>query len=444
MKRIFPDHAYGEAPREKCYWPSTIQTPDYPAAKDEVTADIAIIGAGFTGLSAALHLAEAGADVVVLEAQTPGWGASGRNGGFCCMGGAAASDKVMALQHGEAARAEFRETEVQSVKFARGLIEKHSIKCDTHSEGETLMAHTPKAIDSLKAHSEKVEKNTGIASRFIPGEELEVNGMGTVGKPFYAGLITPVGIAVNPLKYALGLADAATQAGARIHSHSPVTSIDHQGGYTLKTPSATIRAKRLIVATNGYSSDDLPGWMAGRYLPTQSNVIVTRELTDDEIATQGWSTNQMCYDDRFLMHYFRLMPNKRMLFGMRGGLFSSPQSDQKMHRTIRQHFETMFPHWAHVESPFSWHGLLAISSDLTPFTGPIPEMPGAFASLCYHGNGVAMASYAGALLADLAQDKVPANPYPKIMQKPHKRFPLGRFRRATLWPLYAYALVRGE
>lgn len=441
MKRIFPAHAYSETPRAKCYWPSTAAPPDYPIASGEITADVAIIGAGFTGLNAALHLAEAGRDVVVLEARTPGWGASGRNGGFCCMGGAAAPDKVMRLRYGEEARREFRRAELESTAYARDLIAERGIDADLHSDGETLMAHTRAAIRNLEDHAETYQRDHGVTSTLIPESELASHGM---SGPFFAALTTPVGMALNPMKYVLGLASLATGAGARLHANSPVTAIDEENGFTLTTQQATVRAKRLIVATNGYSSEDLPGWMSGRYLPTQSNVIVTRELSDDEIEAQGWSTNQMCYDDRFLMHYFRLMPNKRMLFGMRGGLFSSPASDARMHRTIRRHFEEMFPAWAHVESPYSWHGLLAISQDLTPYTGPIPGMNGAFTSLCYHGNGVAMGSYAGALLADLAQDKTPERLYPAIMQRPHSRFILGRLRRATLWPIFAFAALRGE
>lgn len=440
MRQIYPPHAYGEAPRAACYWPDTAEPPDYPQATGRIRADVAVIGAGYTGLSAALQLAQAGVDVVVLEARTPGWGASGRNGGFCCLGGSAASDKMLALQHGEDARREFRRAERHAAGFARDLIDTHGIEADCHSRGETLMAHSPAAIASLEKHAEKIERDYGVTPRFIPGSDLAAEGM---SGPFFAALTNPIGIAVNPLKYCLGLATAAAGAGARICAQSPVTGIEQSGGFTLTTPGATVTAKRLIVATNGYSSDDLPRWLAGRYLPTQSNTIVTRELTDEEIAAQGWSTNQMCYDDRFLLHYFRLMPNKRVLFGMRGGLFSSHRADTRMHRTIRKHFEAMFPAWAHVESPYSWHGLLSISRDLTPYTGPIPGMAGAFTSLCYHGNGVAMASYAGALLADLAQDRKPAHLHPRIMQKPHKRFPLGRFRRATLWPIYAWALMSG-
>ncbi len=321
------------------------------------------------------------------------------------------------------------------------MIATRSIACDTHSDGETLYAHNRAATRSLESHAEDIERDLSVTSTLIPREQLAQNGM---NGPFHAALTTPIGYAINPLKYTLGLAGSVTQAGGRIHANSPVLGIEQQDGFILKTSQATVRARRLVVATNGYSSDDVPRWMAGRYLPTQTNIIVTRELSDEEISAQGWWTNQMSYDDRFLLHYFRLMPNKRMLFGMRGGLFSSDASDAKMHRTIRAHFEAMFPHWAHVETPFSWHGLVAISRDLTPYTGPIPEMPGAWTSLCYHGNGVAMGSYAGAVLADQMLGRKDTRLHPSIMQTPHKKFPLGRFRRATLWPLYAYALMRGE
>ncbi len=442
MKHVFSDHAYSEGPRNDCYWPSTIPTPDYPTVSGTLTADVVIIGAGFTGLSTALHLAEAGQDVIVLDAKTPGWGASGRNGGFCCLGGSAASDGILRRLYGEDARHEFRQTEVAAVDLAKNLIDRHTIMVDAHSDGETLMAHTPAAFAGFQKMADKISHDYNVSPKILTQSDLAENGM---GGPFYGAITTPIGFALNPLKYALGLANAATQAGARIFSHSPVTEIKTSHGFTLITAGARIACRRLIVATNGYSSDDLPDWLRARYLPTQSNVIVTRPLTDQEITAQGWSTHQMCYDDRFLLHYFRLMPNKQMLFGMRGGLFSSAKSDAKMHSTIRKHFERMFPAWAHVETPYSWNGLLSISRDLTPYAGPIPEMPGAFTALSYHGNGVAMASYAGALLADqVLEQKSSERVYPKVMQSPPKRFPLGQFRRAALWPVYAWGALTDQ
>ncbi|WP_210879578.1 NAD(P)/FAD-dependent oxidoreductase [Roseovarius autotrophicus] len=441
MRRIFPAHAYGEGPRARCFWPTTVAAPDHSRAEGRITCDVAVIGAGFTGLSAALHLAEAGQDVRVFEAETPGWGASGRNGGFCCLGGSAASDAMLRRMHGEKARHAWRRTEVEAVRMAQDLIARHDITADTHSEGETLLAHTPQAAASFPERAARIAANYGVTPTLIPGEELAQAGM---RGPFHAALTTPLGLALNPMKYTLGLAGAATRAGARIHTRSPVTAIRQEGAFHLNTPEARITARRLIVATNGYSSDDLPGWMRARYLPTQSNVIVTRPMTGDELDAQGWTTRQMCYDDRFFLHYFRLIPDNRMLFGMRGGLFSSAPFDARMHRTIRGHFDAMFPAWRHVETPHSWNGLLSLAPDLTPYVGPIPDMPGAFTGLSYHGNGVAMASYAGALLADLAMDRPPRHPYPDIMQKPPRRWPLGRFRRAMMWPPYALAVLRGE
>ncbi|MEI4232806.1 NAD(P)/FAD-dependent oxidoreductase [Roseovarius sp. D22-M7] len=440
MTRIYPAHAYGAGPRARCFWTDTVTAPDYPAAAGAISCDVAIVGAGFTGLSAALHLAEAGQDVRVFEARTPGWGASGRNGGFCCLGGSAAADGVLRKTHGEEARREYRRTEVAAARFARDLIARHGIEADLHSEGETLMAHIPRAARGLAARAARIKADYGITPQLIEGPELAQMGM---KGPFHAALTTPEGVALNPMKYTLGLAAAATRAGARIHAQSPVTAIRQGGGFQLETPQARITARRMIVATNGYSSDDLPDWMRARYLPTQSGVIVTRQMTDAELAAQGWTTRQMCYDDRFFLHYFRLMPDNRMLFGMRGGLFSSPRFDARMERTIRAHFDAMFPAWRDVETLHRWNGLLSLSPDLTPYAGPIPDMPGAFTGLSYHGNGVAMGSYAGALLADLAMDRTPRHPYPLILRTPPRRWPLGRLRRAMLWPPYALATLTG-
>jgi len=440
MRRIYPDHAYGEAPRAACYWPTTAEGVPNPPARGTLTADVAIIGAGFTGLSAALHLAQDGVDVIVLEAQDVGWGASGRNGGFCCLGGAAASDKALTRMYGEDARREFRMAERHAVELTEGLINQHAMQVDRHSNGETVMAHTKAAFDSFDARAPKIERDYGVSPTITPAHEQAQNGM---SGPFHGAMSTPIGFALNPMKYIQGLATAARAAGVRIRAHSPVQRIDQGTSFSLQTPEARIQARRLIVATNGYSSDDLPDWMKGRYLPTQSNVLVTREMTDAELTAQGWTTQQACYDDRFFVHYFRLMPNNRMLFGMRGGLFSAPWADERMHDNIRKHFETMFPAWSHVETPHSWHGLLSISRDLTPYAGPIDTMPGAFAAMSYHGNGVAMATYAGALLADLAQNRTPRHPYPDVMKNPPKRWPLGRFRRAWFWPLYGAMWATG-
>ncbi|MDX1781198.1 MAG: FAD-binding oxidoreductase, partial [Thalassovita sp.] len=208
-------------------------------------------------------------------------------------------------------------------------------------------------------------------------------------------------------------------------------------------PQAEIRADKVIFATNGYSSEDVPDWMRGRYMPMQSSVLVTRPMSEEEIKA-GWNSDQMAYTHQTFLIYFRLMPNRQFLFGMRGGLQSSPGADASLHRRIRKRFETVFPAWAHVDTPHSWNGILAFSRKLSPYVGPVPGMPGAFAGFAYHGNGVAMGSYAGALLADIAQGKDPNRLYPALMRDLPGRFPLGRYRRMLMAPGYAYAALTGK
>lgn len=437
MRRIFSDHAYSDDRIAGCYWAETVPESALirPALKGAHKADVAVIGAGFTGLSAALALAEAGVNVTVVEATYPGWGASGRNGGFCCLGGAKASDAQIDRAHGKAARLEYRQAELAAVNHVAAALAKHNIDAEIHSKGETLVAH--KANYSLEEDAREVEENYGITPTLHRKDALESLGM---PGPFHGALTTPVGFGLNPRAYLAGLLKAVEAAGAKVYGASPVSDIAHAGKFRLTTPQGSLDADQLVLATNGYSSEDVPQWMTSRYMPSQSSIIVTRELTDAELAN-GWNTDQMAYDSRHLLHYFRLMPNRRFLFGMRGGLTSSDRTEAGIHRKIRADFEHMFPAWAHVQTPHYWSGMVCLSAGFTPFAGAIPDMPGAHAGFAYHGNGVAMGSYTGALLADqiLGRDKLQT---PKLMQKPPAKFPLGRARRALMYGVYAGAALK--
>lgn len=442
MRRIFPAYAYGDGPIAGCYWAETV--PDFgfshASASGNINADVVIMGAGFTGLSAALHLALDGVDVVVVDSKYPGWGASGRNGGFCCLGGAKASSEDIARRFGQDALTGWRQAERDAVALVDELMKVHRIEADRHSDGETILAHNDRTSRELLKDLDRVKAEYGVDATWHSPDELQRMGM---AGPFKAGLTIPIGFALNPRKYISGLLNAVLTAGGRVHGHTPVQRITRDGGgFTLKTDKATLRAKRLIIATNGYSSEDMPPWMAGRYLPAQSNVLVTRPLSRAELDRAGWTSRQMAYDTRNLLHYFRLLPDNRFLFGMRGGLLASEKAEQGITARARRHFEKMFPAWRDVETPHGWSGMVCFSSNLTPFCGPIPDLPGAFAGFAFHGNGVAMGTYTGALLADLVQDKPTRRPHPQVMRAAAPRFPLGRFRRALLPAGYALAGLR--
>lgn len=430
MKRIFSDYAYSDGPRNGCWWDETCEMPEYSALQSSITCDVAIIGGGFTGLSAALHLAHAGASVVLLEAQRIGWGASGRNGGFCCLGGAKASDAFLDRSFGHEGRLEWRQTEMAAVALVDDLIAKLNLDVDRHSAGETVLAHRQSDVANLERDVASIIENYGVAPTFISKNQLASHG---ITGPFHAALATPIGFALNPRKYLCGLLRAAVEAGVRVFEQSPVIEIV---GSVLKTSSGQVCADKIILATNGYSSENLPPWMAGRYMPSQSTVLVTRPLTEAEIQRQGWSSEQMAYDTRHLLHYFRLMPDRRFLIGMRGGLVSSQRSEQQARSSLVRDFRHMFPAWSSVDITHTWSGFVCLARNLTPFVGPVPGSPNLLAGFGFHGNGVAMGSYAGRILADLALDRTPEL-YPIAMRKPAMRFPFGTLRRAIMPPIYA-------
>lgn len=434
MKRIFADYAYGEGPRQGCWWDETCDAVNRPAISGARQADVAIIGAGFTGISAAYHLAKAGVSTLVLDAHFPGWGASGRNGGFCCLGGGLLEDAAFDARFGRAARLGFRAAEKAAVALVSDLVDRFGLDVGGHSAGETVLAHRSKDMAALRRKAEAVERNYGVVPQLIEQEDLARHGL---AGPFHGALNIPIGFGLNPRRFLHGIASAAEMAGAEIFHNTPVLAHRQSGGqHQLETPDGEVRAPHVIVATNGYSSEDLPGWLGGRYMPGQSNVLVTRPLTDEEIAAQGWFSDQMCYDTRHLLHYFRLMPDRRFLFGMRGGLMTGAVAERRSGRRLLHHFKRIFPAWAQVEVTHMWSGMVCLTRKGMPYVGtPVPGS-GLWLGLGYHGNGVAMATLAGRYLAHLIEGHT-SDPRPVALREPLAEFPLGQARRIVMPAVYA-------
>ncbi|WGW04179.1 NAD(P)/FAD-dependent oxidoreductase [Tropicibacter oceani] len=435
MRRIYEAGAY--APQSGCYWADTVPAQQWPRHSGAGTVDTAIIGGGFTGLNAALTLAVAGDKVALFEAQTPGFGASGRNGGFCCLGGAKATGASLARRFGDKAPQDWADTERAAVAHVAGLIDRFGLDVDAHSKGETLMAHSARAWRAMQADAPRIARLYGAAPDLTPASQLAQGGL---AGPWHGAMTLPIGFALNPRKYHAGLAQAARQAGAQLFAGSPVKNVHKASqGWTLETPQGQVTARRVVLATNGYSSDDVPDWLRARYLPVQSSVIVTRPITAEEQARQGWTSGQMAYDSRQLLHYFRLMPDGRFLFGMRGGLRATARAQKAISQKIRTDFHRLFPAWRDVEITHDWSGLVCLMPGLVPFVGPVPGHDGMFAAMGFHGNGVAMGSYAGHLIASRVLGQRPDGPCPEFLGQPPGRFPLGRFRRALLAPAYLLA-----
>ena len=368
------------------YWrASSPSLPACPPLAGSTVADIAIIGAGYAGLNAGLDLIERhGARVVVLDSAQPGWGASGRNGGFCCLGGARLDSAAIARRLGTGAAREWDAFECDAIARVADNLARYRIDAQTTEPGEMQLASTPRAW----ARMQRAGGEVWDAAR------LSAEGLNT--HVYLGGKLTRTGFGLHPYAYATGLARAALSAGVQIHGDSPATHLERcASGWQVMTPQGHVTARQVLIATNGYSDERLPGWLHRRILPAISNIMVTRPLTGAELQAQGWTRHLMAYDTRTLLHYFRLLPDNRLLFGARGGVSFRPAPVAEFARRARADFELIFPAFRKAETEFTWNGLVCLTASLAPYIGPVPGIEGLWLALGWHGNGVAAASEGG-------------------------------------------------
>lgn len=416
---------------------------DDGALSQDVACDVAIIGAGFTGLWAARRLAMThGCSVRVFDAGSVGWGASGRNGGFACLGGTGLSYGRIIARVGIAEARRYMDFQLEALGRVRRMI---GLSKDGElglGPGEVVLAHRPGRMAELTEEQAVLRSNFGIDS--VLHQRKDLAGLGMRGPQFHGALHIAVGFPVQPLELVYTLAMAARGAGARVHTHSPVTDTKRDGGaWLLTTPGGHCRADKVIIATNGYGQDGPPGVtadaMAGRMLPVQSNILVTRPLTEAEQMDQGWTTPHMAYDSRHLLHYFRLLPDGRFLFGGRGGHSAHPDSLPGARAWLTGALHRLFPAWRDVDVIHFWRGFACLASDRSVHLGALDETGSLWFGGGYHGNGVGMSAAVGPLLADLAAGTAdPKTDVPALLQGPPPRFPLPGLRHLGLRAAYLW------
>ena len=385
---IYEPAGYDTSIVPESYWHATCRPGVWGAPlAGQLTADVVVIGAGFAGLNAALELVERfGLQVHVLDAATPGWGASGRNGGFCCLGGSMLGATAIARRFGKMAAIEWADYERTAIDRVRDNLTRYSIDAQPTEAGELLLA------DSAGAWSSLQRKDS--TSQLWDARQLAGTGLAT--QVYHGGRYADAGFGLHPLAYVSGLAQAARAAGVKVWAQSAATRLARDGaGWVVHTAQGQIRARRVLVATNGYSDERLVPWLARRLVPAISNILVTRPLTKDELAAQGWTRTLMAYDSRHMLHYFRLLPDNRFLFGARGGLSFAPASVARFAARSRAEFDLIFPAFAHAQTEYTWNGLVCLTSSRAPFIGPVPGEDGLWLALGWHGNGVAAASEGG-------------------------------------------------
>lgn len=443
MKRLFDDNLYRFDQAQPSYWEATADTSSVhaPALADSGTCDVAIIGGGYTGLSAALHLArDYDADVRVLEAGHIGWGASGRNGGFCCVGGTGMHrDELVRLVGIDDARLYYAAQD-RAVELVRSLIDVEGIDCDVHGNAEVEVAHTHRAFERLRSDHTLLTESFGTSAELFDAAEArerfydstETHGALRAGPAF----------GLHPLKYCLGLARAAIAHGARLHAHSEVVdwSRSETGMHRLETRGGTLTANKVIFATNGFMPEHLHPDFHGRAMPVISAIVVTRPLTEDEWGAQAWQTEDPTINARRLLNYYRRLPDGRFLFGGRGDVVGSPERERRTYAWLERRMAEIWPAWRDVDIDYRWHGLICTTATLCPSLGTLADDDSVCFGFGYHGNGVNTATWTGQQLAEWTGRGRQPDGLPAFITGLGRRYPLPAMRRSFL----RFALFAGR
>jgi gamma-glutamylputrescine oxidase len=391
--------------------------PEHPTLRDSIYADVCVIGGGITGVSAALHLAERGFDVVLVEAARIGAGASGRSGGQVHSGqrqGVLELEQMFGL-----ARAKLLWQLAEEAKATvRQRIERHAIACDLRP-GTLTAAHRPSHATELERAAERLAERYDYPHvRYVSRDEM-AEMLGT--RRYFGGLLDRGACHLHPLNYVLGLADAALAADVQLFEHSRAVRIETTRPPILTTEHGRVEARYVVLAMNGHLGRLVPE-LAGWIMPINNFVLATAPL-DEGTARALIRDDVAVADSKFVLDYYRLTPDRRLLFG--GGETYGPRFPRDIKGFVRRYMLRVFPQLADVAIDYGWGGTLAITRSRLPhFVRLAPEV---LAAHGYSGQGIALATLAGKLIAEAVAGT--AERFDAMASLPLKPFPGGTLLR---------------
>jgi glycine/D-amino acid oxidase-like deaminating enzyme len=386
------------------YWHDT--APVFGAAATgpvENHYDVAVIGGGFTGLSAARQLAKAGAKVAVLEAERVGSGGSGRNGGHL-NNGLAHSYLAAKAQLGKERAIAIYQAYDDAVDTIEALVAEEGIDCDFRRSGKLKLASKPKHLDALERNFEALHAEVDEDTAMLSADDLKSE----VGSPFHGAMLSKKSAMMHMGRYAAGLAEAVVRHGGSIFENAAVTAHRQiNGGHTVTTARGTLTADNVLVATGAYTTPNF-GYFRRRIVTVGSFIIATRPLTAAEIA-ETMPGNRNCVTSMHIGNYFRLSPDNRLLFGGRArfSAVSDHTSDAKSGAILRSALAAMFPQLGNVEIDYCWGGLLDMTQDRYPRAG---YQDGVWYAMGLSGHGAQLSTQLGIMMADAILGREDRNP----------------------------------
>jgi glycine/D-amino acid oxidase-like deaminating enzyme len=402
--------------KEKVFWHETVAMPgdeDLKPLPEKV--DVAVIGGGYTGLSAARALAMQGVRTAVLEAETIGWGASSRNGGMV-LSGLKLPIRTVIRRYGPEVARQFFQASLDSIDTVEQIVKVEKIECGFSRSGHLLTASKPRHFTALVNEAEFMSREFGHNLMVVPksGLAAEIN-----ARVYYGAVVDQVSAGLNPAQYLTGLAQAAARAGASLHPRASVNRLERKtGSFLVHTERGQLKTERIFVATSGYTGHATPR-LQRRIIPIGSYIIATERLPD-RLSQSLIPNGRMVFDSMHYLNYYR-MYDGRLLFGGRAAFFPETQGTiRKSARILRAEMVRIFPQLREVKVDYVWGGTLDFTFDLMPHLG---EMDGITYCLGYAGHGVAMATYLGqAAASGMLNNNFKRNPF---SIKPMPDLPLG-------------------